>query len=73
MFTKIAKMVAWWVAEPSEKETENPIMMVARSLAAVNPDVLEISTCKMDKMIAAGIFWGISEEENNLNCHSSDK
>lgn len=61
MFTTVAKAVTWWVSEPAVGETESPILMVARGLAAVNPEA--VKPC-MDMKIIAGAMYGIIEQNN---------
>ena len=60
MFTA-AKAIAWFYAEPAQGEAESPLLTIARSMAAVEAE--KLTPC-VDFKIAAGVFWGITEQQN---------
>lgn len=60
MFTA-AKAITWLYTEPAQGEAESPFLMIARGMAAVETE--SIKPCTGFK-IAAGVFWGITEQQN---------
>jgi hypothetical protein len=63
MFCSVAKTVAYWFADPVEAKND-PIMMVAHSLAAVDTEAEDFNSWDVDRDIAIGIVWGITEAKN---------
>lgn len=63
MFCSVAKTVAYWFADPVEAKND-PIMMVAHSLAAVDTEAEDFNSWEVDRDIAIGIAWGITEAKN---------
>ena len=60
MFSHIARYLVYWL--PENPAGEDPFMQVARSLADFNVEREEFSTLQMDTKIAAGLFWGVTEQ-----------
>lgn len=60
MFTA-AKAITWFYTEPAQGEAESPLLMIARGMAAVETEKLTPCT---DFKIAAGVFWGITAQQN---------
>lgn len=60
MFCSAAKTVAYWFADPVEAKND-PIMMVAHSLASIDTEAEDFHPWHMDKSIAIGLIWGITD------------